>query len=1273
MKKRVAALLMAAVFCFSTLNLSAASAGQPMEQNAEAAEQEESETTEIMEETSEEQTNDSQAAEQEETLAEEELNAAEEAEENEASSEAVETEKETVAEETSETKEAVNDEESAAEEEKPAEVNDAEPEGESAVTDVFDTEEISSDIETSEGETVSSLENMLESENMMILLEEEESEGQTFEAGSAFAEMTINGRDKVEYEDQRAFITALTEADNSTISIKLLQDVEVEGVVPVAEGQTVNFDLNGHKLSTTTKSDDSSRHYYAIDNYGTLTIEDTSEDGSGQIYARGVENLGNGVMTINGGKIVSCDANGGACVWNEADLTINGGTFETVYVGTPSDNVGVGCVNNSGKALITGGNFQDVNRRTYAIISTGELEITPAEGSEVVVHGAHGGLAVDSGTAVVNGGTYSSDDYYGLYVSNDGKGTDPMTAAVTVNGGTFSGKTYSVWIGSDYNDPVNSTIEITGGTFEKPLYAQAVTRDGAISVSGGSFSDPLDEKYCAEGYKFTATPGEDGKYTIASKYVAQIGTTKYETIAGALDAAGTEKATIQLLADVEEDVVIETGKDITIDLNGHTLTNVKSHTIYNEGTLTLTDSTGKGTVDNVTHAKAAVYNAKGATITSITDCTLTRSKEQSDTPRNSWYVLYNQGTIGELNATITNTSSFSSLICNVGSAPGVEPSYTAKIEKITGGTYSNRANVIKNDDNSYIGTISGGTFVIEQNGDGQSDYSTNNVVLNYGRIDTISGGSFTNEKPADMYAYGIICKSWKSDTGSIGDIQNGVTVSASYAALATGIDEESGWEAETPKINISGGTFTSDSGYVIAVGATGGNITVTGGTFAGTVYASDNGNLSVQNADLSGVSSLNVNKDTVLTYNYWGDNAAPTDLPTEPSLQTVPSAKKVNAPEAGSVTTDKTGSLTPAEGSPELQYRLQGTESWSDVGDGVTGLASGTYEIRYKPTVQFPETAYTYLILETSVPDKATLTVTFETNGGTAVSSVFVKEGTVLKLSDYTTSRDGYTFEGWYLDKDLKNEVTEITVTEDTTVFAKWAEVPTEPDTPTEPEVPTEPDTPTKPEEPTEPTEPEVPEEPVEGDATASIKVTMKLVDSSNKGITSGKSFYVAVFTDKDCQNMYGKVVKLKFEDSSTAKTVISVEVPEDGSKTTYYVAETDKDGNPVQSGENFGYQITIKGGNVKVAKGETASVTITNKKLAAPSDDDDDDDGKGSGSSHHSSGSSSASPASPAQTVRSAATGDSTNLWLPILLLLLACAGIGGYAMWRRRKKIRG
>lgn len=316
----------------------------------------------------------------------------------------------------------------------------------------------------------------------------------------------------VHYESLQEAVKCSEEND----VITLISDIDDLTTVTIDKEKIITLELNGKTIRTAVRSDNNSKHYYAIDNYGFLEIIDSSEAGTGSIYARGIENLDEGIMTIRGGNFYSIDTNGGAAVWNEANLYIYGGFYATTYEGTSSDNSGAGCLNNGGYVYIDKGIFKSVNKRTYSIISTGEIEISPEENDDVVVSGAHGGLAVDSGTAIVNGGFFSSTDYYGLYVSNDGLGTDPMKAAVTVNGGEFNGPNYSVWIGSDYNNPVNSTIEINDGTFKKPLNAQEYTREGAIQVKGGSYIDnPVN--YVADGYKVYDFVQDEGFYYVARK------------------------------------------------------------------------------------------------------------------------------------------------------------------------------------------------------------------------------------------------------------------------------------------------------------------------------------------------------------------------------------------------------------------------------------------------------------------------------------------------------------------------------------------------------------------------------------------------------------------------------------------------------------------------------------------------------------------------------------------------------------------------------------
>ncbi len=368
--------------------------------------------------------------------------------------------------------------------------------------------------------------------------------------GTAIA--TVNG---TPYSSLQELVGAL-DGQAGAFTIVLEQNVVLPTVLVVGEDQQITLDLNG-KYIDTIRNESTQKSPYAIENYGTVVALDSV--GGGYIRARGAFN-NSGTLTIQSGKYIACDENGGAAIWNEGNVYIEGGTFTTEFVGTSGDKYGVGCLNNSGYAHITKGIFTDVNARTYAIISTNEIEIDPARDEDVQVSGKHGGLGVDSGTAIVNGGSYTSEDYYGLYVSNDGKGLDPISAAVTVNGGSFDGKTVSVWVGSDYNDPVNSTIEINGGTFLKPLNAQDVSREGAIQVKGGTFSSDV-SAYVADGYSCIE---KEGNYVINGP-VAAIGATKYATLAKAMEAVQDNDVLTILEGTYDEPLIINRGvQNVTI-------------------------------------------------------------------------------------------------------------------------------------------------------------------------------------------------------------------------------------------------------------------------------------------------------------------------------------------------------------------------------------------------------------------------------------------------------------------------------------------------------------------------------------------------------------------------------------------------------------------------------------------------------------------------------------------------------------------------------------
>lgn len=81
-----------------------------------------------------------------------------------------------------------------------------------------------------------------------------------------------------------------------------------------------------------------------------------------------------------------------------------------------------------------------------------------------------------------------------------------------------------------------------------------------------------------------------------------------------------------------------------------------------------------------------------------------------------------------------------------------------------------------------------------------------------------------------------------------------------------------------------------------------------------------------------------------------------------------------------------------------------------------------------------------------STTDKYTLS--FETNGGSAVKAVTAEKNAVIDLTKYAPTKEGYDFSGWYSDSKLTTAVTSVTMTKDITVYAKWTENPRRPSCP---------------------------------------------------------------------------------------------------------------------------------------------------------------------------------------------------------------------------------
>ncbi len=71
-------------------------------------------------------------------------------------------------------------------------------------------------------------------------------------------------------------------------------------------------------------------------------------------------------------------------------------------------------------------------------------------------------------------------------------------------------------------------------------------------------------------------------------------------------------------------------------------------------------------------------------------------------------------------------------------------------------------------------------------------------------------------------------------------------------------------------------------------------------------------------------------------------------------------------------------------------------------------------------------------------PSVTYYTLHFETNGGSAITDMREANNTRISLTKYVPTRHGYTFIGWYSDSSLTNQVSEVSLTKNMTVYAGW-------------------------------------------------------------------------------------------------------------------------------------------------------------------------------------------------------------------------------------------
>lgn len=234
---------------------------------------------------------------------------------------------------------------------------------------------------------------------------------------------------------------------------------------------------------------------------------------------------------------------------------------------------------------------------------------------------------MNSGSITDNevGDTYKTNNYT-QYAADLWIGANANGALTAINGGTIG----NIFVNSNEWSAKNpGGFTMNGGAVEN-LYVEYYAGYGAaFTYNGGTISHLYISTTESNGNKVEVTPVVGMAYIggqtseDATSPVAKIGDTGYATLAAAV-AAAKDGSTIELLKDYTGNLWLTKGEDVTVNLNGHTLSN-KNYPVYvKHGKLTVN---GPGEIKENTPDFGAIL-IKGSANQSDTDyASVTVNKE----------------------------------------------------------------------------------------------------------------------------------------------------------------------------------------------------------------------------------------------------------------------------------------------------------------------------------------------------------------------------------------------------------------------------------------------------------------------------------------------------------------------------------------------------------------------------------------------------------------------------------------------------------------------
>lgn len=433
----------------------------------------------------------------------------------------------------------------------------------------------------------------------------------------------------VKYETLGEAFTAA--ANGSTIT--LLTDVELTdrlfvnaGATPAyagtnnryattSEDKSITLDLNGNNITSSSNialaggslnivnngTADATHGVISTSNSGLAPIE---VRGTGDLTSKRTLTIGENV-TLKGGEYGLNIFGSNDAQKNIIEVTVNGKVEGDLFVLgnlTNDDNNILITVNGSVDAS---GIELGAEKAKTGVALNGNAKVVVNDGASVKGETA---IEVRAGELTVNGGTITGTASEYSYTPN-GSGTTVKGVAIAV---------------APYNAEKDLRVTVSDGTLSGAKTIAVVDVQNNLEKvtvkAKDDFVDGADETVIPESYKWVSD-GEGMSTLTPRNPIAKIGETVYYSLAAAVAAVPTDgtETTIELLANVTENVVVKDGKNIVLDLGGKTVT---GYIDQYDSNITLTNGNLAGTfyVNGGPSSAEAGYNkftlAADATITS---------------------------------------------------------------------------------------------------------------------------------------------------------------------------------------------------------------------------------------------------------------------------------------------------------------------------------------------------------------------------------------------------------------------------------------------------------------------------------------------------------------------------------------------------------------------------------------------------------------------------------------------------------------------------------